>query len=117
MVDGFAAKFGRKLSKGCKHFAFIHVFSSSVMRQLLKTLNLIWIGIYKLCAFKSSYIRNTEKTKNTRYVNSKPHPRKASEPVHPKNQATLLNLLTYAQQTLCQPILISPVGPMSYLKA
>lgn len=79
--------------------------------------NLIWIGIYKLCAFKSSYIRNTEKTKNTRYVNSKPHPRKASEPVHPKNQATLLNLLTYAQQTLCQLILISPVGPMSYLKA
>lgn len=54
MVDGFAAKFGRKLSKGCKHFAFIHVFSSSVMRQLLKTLNLIWIGIYKLRAFKSS---------------------------------------------------------------
>ncbi|KAG8661475.1 hypothetical protein MANES_01G007050v8 [Manihot esculenta] len=48
----------RKLNKKGKCFAFLWVFSISDMLFLLKTLNLLWIGTYKLKAFKSRFMKN-----------------------------------------------------------
>lgn len=52
VLDVFVPK---KLSKYGKRFPFIRVESLSIMFNLIKILNFLWIGFYKLRATKSHF--------------------------------------------------------------